>query len=480
MFSLPLRPGEIVGGKYEITGVVGEGAMGAVYRGRHVHFQREVAIKVLHPLLSRDRVMVRRFEREAQAAGRIGSEHIVKLLDAGTFAAGERYIVMEYLEGESLAARLDRLGTLPAAEVCAIALQLLDGLACAHDARYVHRDLKPSNVFLVGCYEGRNDFVKILDFGVSKLNAVDAGDVTQTGVLLGTPHFMAPELMRGARYADHRSDLYALGVIMFRCITGLTPFVGATAYELLHKIAYEDVPRLRTFAPMSMKALLRSSIARSSAIQTIGLPMRACSQRHCAPGAKATWRSGSCSTRQEHSPRRRGRRQDARRGSCGCSRQLRWSSQPAPWCCRCRSSGRSSDRRHHGSRARERAVQRSRAASGRQKPPSPHRPTPRRTQRRRRRRVPKRMRARKPSDNPTSRARRQLGLARLARPYHPRPPPSRRTVTLRKSATSASELYILPRSVRARLRTAVGYAVCMGTSLSSAGGVSLRTRRIIG
>jgi serine/threonine protein kinase len=292
MFSLPLRPGEIVGGKYEITGVVGEGAMGAVYRGRHVHFQREVAIKVLHPLLSRDRVMVRRFEREAQAAGRIGSEHIVKLLDAGTFAAGERYIVMEYLEGESLAARLDRLGTLPAAEVCAIALQLLDGLACAHDARYVHRDLKPSNVFLVGCYEGRNDFVKILDFGVSKLNAVDAGDVTQTGVLLGTPHFMAPELMRGARYADHRSDLYALGVIMFRCITGLTPFVGATAYELLHKIAYEDVPRLRTFAPdvdegfaaIVDRALVRDPDHRFADARVFAAALRAWSEGNLALG----------------------------------------------------------------------------------------------------------------------------------------------------------------------------------------------------
>jgi len=248
MFSV-LRPGEILSGKYEITGVLGEGAMGAVYKGRHVHFQREVAIKILHPLLSRDRVMLRRFEREAQAAGLIGSEHIVKLLDSGSFAGRERYLVMEYLEGESLAARLDRLGTIDVKDAYAIALQLLDGLAAAHDARFVHRDLKPSNVFLVNNYEGRDDFVKILDFGISKLNAVDAGDVTQTGVLLGTPHFMAPELIRGARHADHRSDLYAVGVILYRALTGLTPFVGASAYELLHKIAHEQAPRVRNFAP---------------------------------------------------------------------------------------------------------------------------------------------------------------------------------------------------------------------------------------
>jgi serine/threonine protein kinase len=247
--GVPLHPGDTVAGKYEVLGILGQGGMGVVLHARHVHFKREVAIKVLHPMLSRDELIVRRFEREAQAAGRIGSAHIAEVYDTGKLPSGERYIVMEYLAGECLASRIDRQGTLPPEELKLIVLQILEGLVTAHDAQFVHRDLKPSNIFLTTNYEGRDGFVKILDFGVSKLNTVDAGDVTETGILLGTPHYMAPEFIKGARHVDHRVDLYAVGVIMFRALSGMTPFIADNAYALIHKIAREDAPPLRTLAP---------------------------------------------------------------------------------------------------------------------------------------------------------------------------------------------------------------------------------------
>src|SRR4051812_13892710 len=158
-----LQLGDTIEGKYRIVRLLGEGGMGSVYEGENERIHRRVAIKVLHATVAATGDAVPRFEREAQAAGRIGSEHIVEVLDLGSLSGGERFMVMEFLEGESLGDRLRRRERLAPREVVGVLHQLLEGLAAAHQAGIVHRDLKPDNVFLVSSRAGVRDFVKILD-----------------------------------------------------------------------------------------------------------------------------------------------------------------------------------------------------------------------------------------------------------------------------------------------------------------------------
>ncbi|MCA9277439.1 MAG: serine/threonine protein kinase, partial [Phycisphaerales bacterium] len=168
--------------------------------------------------------VVQRFEREAQAAGRIGSEHIVEVLDLGNLPSGERFMVMEFLEGEDLTARIKRLKRLTPQQAVPILVQVLEGLAAAHDAGIIHRDLKPDNIFILRNKAGRADFVKILDFGVSKFSALDSDmSMTKTGAVMGTPYYMSPEQAKGGKI-DARSDLYAVGVVLYQAITGRVPF----------------------------------------------------------------------------------------------------------------------------------------------------------------------------------------------------------------------------------------------------------------
>jgi serine/threonine-protein kinase len=238
-----LSTGEIIDGKYRIVRLLGEGGMGAVYEGENTRIHRKVAIKVLHSGVAEQGEAVARFEREAQAAGRIGSEHIVEVLDLGTLAGGDRYLVMEYLDGEGLGSRIKDRGHLTPAELCPIAHQLMEGLAAAHGAGIIHRDLKPDNVFLLKNRAGMQDFVKLLDFGISKFNQLsgDSGfSMTRTGAVMGTPYYMAPEQAKGSREMDHRVDLYAAGVICYEALTGQVPFNADTFNELLFKIVLEE------------------------------------------------------------------------------------------------------------------------------------------------------------------------------------------------------------------------------------------------
>src|SRR5690349_12480299 len=180
-----LSTGDIIEGKYRIVRLLGEGGMGAVYEGENTRIHRRVAIKVLHAAVAAKADVVQRFEREAQAAGRIGSDHIVEVLDLGNLPGGERFMVMEYLEGESLGDRLKRRQRLPPVEVAPVLIQLLEGLIAAHAAGIIHRDLKPDNVFLMANKGGQKDFVKVLDFGVSKFNALDTDmSMTRTGAVM--------------------------------------------------------------------------------------------------------------------------------------------------------------------------------------------------------------------------------------------------------------------------------------------------------
>ena len=246
---MSLQPGDTIEGKYRIVRLLGEGGMGAVYEGENVRIHRKVAIKVLHASVAAKADVVQRFEREAQAAGRIGSEHIVEVLDLGNLPDGDRFMVMEYLDGESLGERIKRKKRMAPQEVGHLLHQLLEGLAAAHAAGIIHRDLKPDNVFLMNQKGNQKDFVKVLDFGVSKFNALDSEmSMTRTGAVMGTPFYMSPEQARGGK-VDMRSDLYSVGVVIYQAVTGRVPFHAETFNELVFKIALESCEPAELVAP---------------------------------------------------------------------------------------------------------------------------------------------------------------------------------------------------------------------------------------
>jgi serine/threonine protein kinase len=249
---MSLSTGDIIDSKYRIIRLIGEGGMGAVYEGENVRIHRRVAIKVLHAAVAENQDAVQRFEREAQAAGRIGSEHIVEVLDLGNLADGDRYMVMEFLEGDSLSDRIRNRGRLTPAEIYPLAVQILEGLKAAHGAGIIHRDLKPDNAFLLKSRKGQADFVKLLDFGISKfsqLSGESGFSMTRTGSVMGTPYYMSPEQAKGAKGMDQRADLYAVGVILYECLTGQVPFNADTFNELLFKIVLEEPPPLPQLVP---------------------------------------------------------------------------------------------------------------------------------------------------------------------------------------------------------------------------------------
>jgi hypothetical protein len=245
-----LEPGQVIDGKYRIVRLIGEGGMGAVFEGENVRISRRVAIKVLHPNAMANPETVQRFEREAQAAGRIGSEHILEILDLGTLSDGGRYMVMEFLAGETLSSRIRKHGRLTPAQVVPLVRQMLVGLGAAHDAGIIHRDLKPDNVFVLTGRSGIRDYVKLIDFGISKFNVAGPEmSMTRTGTVMGTPFYMSPEQAKGSGGVDQKSDLYAVGVILYEAVTGEVPFLASTFNELLFKIVLSDPKPLEEVVP---------------------------------------------------------------------------------------------------------------------------------------------------------------------------------------------------------------------------------------
>ncbi len=267
---MSLNTGDVIDGKYRIVRLLGEGGMGAVFEGENTRIHRRVAIKVLHKSVAGQEDVVQRFEREAQAAGRIGSEHIVEVLDLGDLPNGDRYMVMEFMDGESLSERIEKTGRLDPVDIVPIAEQLLEALGAAHGAGIIHRDLKPDNIYLLKQQAGRKDFLKILDFGISKFSPLSGESglsMTRTGSVMGTPYYMAPEQAKGGKDLDHRADLYSAGVLLYECATGVVPFNAETFNELLFKIVLESPPPVEERVPgidLDFAAIVRKSMERDA------------------------------------------------------------------------------------------------------------------------------------------------------------------------------------------------------------------------
>lgn len=236
-----LSPGTVLAAKYRLESVLGVGGMGTVYRAEHLALKAPVAVKVIDRKVEEGDLTLSRFMREAQSAAALRSPHVVQILDYGT-DQGRPFMVMEMLEGEPLADRLKRVGHLPPDETYRIILHVAKAVSKAHEADIVHRDLKPDNIFLV--HNEGDELAKVLDFGVAKVEAtqLDGQGHTRTGSLLGTPYYMSPEQAQGNKDVDGRSDLWALGVIAFECMTGVRPFQSDGLGDLVLQICIRDIP----------------------------------------------------------------------------------------------------------------------------------------------------------------------------------------------------------------------------------------------
>ena len=238
--------GTTIDARYEVQKVLGEGGMGLVYKARHVVLDKPLALKVLRPDVSRDQEIITRFQQEARSASAIGNQHIIDITDFGTLSNGATYFIMEFLDGTDLTGAIENTGTIDAVRTVHIAKQLCQALGAAHDAGIVHRDLKPDNIYLIR-RGGDSNFVKVLDFGIAKVGG-SSSKLTRAGQVFGTPHYMSPEQCAGSG-VDHRTDVYALGIIMYEMTTGVVPFDADNLMGILTKHLYEEAVRPRDRNP---------------------------------------------------------------------------------------------------------------------------------------------------------------------------------------------------------------------------------------
>jgi serine/threonine protein kinase len=307
--------GAVLDGKYRLDSMIGRGGMGAVFRGTVLSVERRVAIKIIHPELASDPAVARRFVREARGTFRVDSDHAIKVIDFAVCAsagrAGLLYMVMEFLDGRTVARELDVDGQLSPRRALHVARQVALALAAAHKVGIVHRDIKPDNIMLVR--QGDDpDFAKVLDFGLAKLvedappdAALSAVALTKHGMVFGTPDYMSPEQATG-KPLDARSDVYALGAALFEMLTARPPFVGANAMAVLVQHVKTPPPHLGELAPAlashtDLDALVQRCLAKPAAMRPpTALDLVALIDRVAAtlPHSAETRRAGAAETMQ--------------------------------------------------------------------------------------------------------------------------------------------------------------------------------------
>lgn len=264
-FEIPRR-GDLIAGKYQIEEFLGAGGMGAVVGARHLDLRQRVAVKFLLPSAVRLPDAIARFLREARAAAAIRSEHVTRVLDVGTLETGAPYMVMERLDGMDLARLLKARGRFPVTEAVDFLLQASEAIAEAHALSIVHRDLKPGNLFVTRRSDG-SPLVKVLDFGLSKMDEeASEMSLTAASLVVGSPHYMSPEQIRSLKCVDTRTDIWALGVILYELVTGQRPFQGPSLSAVYASII-ADTPTpvhvLRPDVPETLDIIVRSCLERN-------------------------------------------------------------------------------------------------------------------------------------------------------------------------------------------------------------------------
>lgn len=244
--GLPIAPGQVIGERYLVGQVLGEGGMGLVFAGTHLLLGTPVAVKLIHSELKDMPEAVQRFLNEARTTAALKGEHIARVFDVGVLASGEPYIIMEQLEGIGLDQYLEERGALDQEEAVGIVLEACEGLAEAHAAGLVHRDVKPANLFLARRPDGQFS-VKLIDFGIAKQPRRDDPGLTDPGKSLGSPWYMSPEQMLTAHAVDERADVWSLGVLLFELLTNCHPFEGETLAQVCGSVLTAPAPRLRDF-----------------------------------------------------------------------------------------------------------------------------------------------------------------------------------------------------------------------------------------
>ena len=250
MVDLPswLLPGVVVDGKYEVVRVLGHGGMGVVCEARHTTLGERVALKAMLAASARSTEDTARFVREARSAFAVRNEHVARVLDAGTTASGDPYLVMELLEGSDLSTVLKERGPLPIADAVEYVAQACEGLSAAHGMGIVHRDVKPANLFLARRPDG-SPLVKVLDFGIAKAEETATAGLTQTNTGLGTLPYMSPEQVKQSRDVDFRADVYSMGATLYELLTGQKLFVTESGAELIVQILHGDPTPARMRRP---------------------------------------------------------------------------------------------------------------------------------------------------------------------------------------------------------------------------------------
>src|SRR5215468_8507690 len=279
----PIPIGVVLAGKYRVERVLDQGGMGVVVKAMHLQLNQPVAMKFLLPEVLGNQQVVQRFLREAQAAVRLKSEHVARVIDVGTLETGAPYMVLEYLEGADLSGYPRNQLTIGG--IVDLMLQACEALAEAHSLGIVHRDIKPANFFITRGPDGA-PLLKVLDFGISKAPMAQ-GNLTATQSVMGTPAYMSPEQMRSSRDVDHRTDIWALGVVLYELLQGMPPYGGDTFSSMVIKVVNDPLPRMTVALPGDLDAIVYRCLEKDPARRTrsiIGLEARRSSVESGAGG----------------------------------------------------------------------------------------------------------------------------------------------------------------------------------------------------